>query len=122
MQAVLDYIYEQPEPRRQLMLALHGWLIELPQLRAKISYGVPFYYGNSWVCYINPIKKNNHIELAFTRAHEFNDPTGLLQSNGRKQVKGIELSPTNDLPWEPLDEIMQVALDNDKRPHSKKRK
>jgi len=58
-----DFIYQQEGSRREVMLYLHQLFLDM-NLVAKIRYRVPFYYGKSWICYLNPQKKES-IELAF---------------------------------------------------------
>jgi hypothetical protein len=41
-------------------------------LEDKIRFGIPFYFGRSWICYLNPIK-NHKVELAFVRGNELSN-------------------------------------------------
>ncbi len=79
-------------------------------LSSKLSYQLPFYYGRKWICYLHPIKKEAKIELCFTRAHQFEDPSGLLEGRGRKQIKGLYLESLETIPLAAIDEIIAAAL------------
>lgn len=106
----LDRFFEQlPPPQAALALALHHFLLEMG-LKARWRYGLPFYDGRRWLCYVRPRQLQGDLELCFTRAHQFEDPTGLLCSRGRKQIKGVYLSPGEDLPLESLQAMVAAAL------------
>ncbi len=71
-----------------LMQALHKHIIDLPGITLKERYKLPFYYGRSWICYLNPLKDGS-VELAFTRGIELSNRHGILEAKGRKQIAGI---------------------------------
>ncbi|ALO14085.1 hypothetical protein L21SP5_00406 [Salinivirga cyanobacteriivorans] len=95
------------------MLHLHMWLLQTGFLKPRISYGIPFYYGNRWVCFLNPLKKGG-VELAFTRGNELQDEPGILDNKGRKLVYGVELDSIETIPHEALEEVLFEALDLDR--------
>lgn len=51
-----------------------------------LKYKVPFYYGNNWICYLNPIKKGG-VELSFMKGYLMTNFPSSLKSKGRKMVK-----------------------------------
>ena len=109
MKAVEEYILKRPVIQQELLGFLHQHFESLG-LHSKLSYGIPFYYGKKWICYMNPLKDQKSIELCFPRAHQFADPTGLLQIRGRKQIKGIYLDGEADIPLEEIQKILEAAL------------
>jgi hypothetical protein len=109
MQDVSSYISNAPEPERALLNALNSYLTELPGVFVKMNYGLPFYYRNSWICYIALIK-NGGVELAFTRANELSNEQGILDFKNRKQVAGIVFRELSDLNQKELYVIIQEAL------------
>jgi len=109
MTAVEDYIYSLDDSQRELMLAIHKLLSEELDLTDKLRFKIPFYYRKSWICYLNPIK-NKGIEVAFLRGNELSNSQGLLDSKGRKQVWGIELTKLSEIPFKELNEIIQEAI------------
>ncbi len=121
MSAVVDFIYSQSPKQQEILAVLHDYLLQEKKLTAKLRYGIPFYYQNSWICYMNPLNGDG-IELAFLRANEFEDPTGLLQANGRKQVKGISIYSVDEMPFDSIEEVIDIAikLDKDKKYASKR--
>ncbi|MEM6630016.1 MAG: DUF1801 domain-containing protein [Bacteroidota bacterium] len=122
MSPVEHYIYEQEGIQRDILLFLHQHLLTYPPLTPKIRYKIPFYYGKTWVCYLNPIKKEQ-IELVFVRGNELSNDQRILESRGRKQVKGLICSSVDSIPLEALIETITEALILDKDvPYSLKSK
>ncbi len=91
------------------ILYYHSRFINIPHVRFEIKYRLPFYYGNSWICYFNVIK-NNQLELCFTRGFELSNHQGILEARGRKQIKGLHVLavPSSQTPL--ILEIFQEAL------------
>jgi hypothetical protein len=108
MGTVEDFILDREGDQREIMQFLHNFLTGV-NLRGKISYQIPFYYNRSWVCYLNPVPEGK-VELAFPRGNELSNDQGILMSNGRKQVKGVILEKTSDIPLEKIKEIVNEAI------------
>ena len=106
---VEDYIQSLDGEQGLLMHQLHQMLTIELGLVDKIRYRIPFYYGHSWICYLNPIK-DTQVELAFIRGSELSNSHGLMQSKGRKQVCGIEIASIQDIPKHILIETIQEAI------------
>ncbi|MEN0049842.1 MAG: DUF1801 domain-containing protein [Bacteroidota bacterium] len=104
-----DFIYEYEGQQREILLYLHQLLTMDLGLESKIRYRIPFYYGRSWICYTNPVKKEG-IELVFLRGNELSNEQGLLESKGRKQVLGVTFRKLTDIPEETLFEVLQEAI------------
>lgn len=109
MSAVEDFIYQFEEDQREVMHWLHDLLTSKLDLAEKIRFGIPFYYGKSWICYVNPTKKGS-VELAFVRGNELSNEQGLLDHKGRKQVFGVEFNKVGDIPKDLLNEVLQEAI------------
>ena len=121
MSPVEDFIYQYEGRQREVLLHLHHWFVEELGLDDKIRFKIPFYYGKSWVCYMNPAKEG-HIELAFVRGNELSNSHGILKSNGRKQVRSIDITDVSSIPQPALDETIQEALWLDEnKPYASKR-
>lgn len=116
MRPIEDFIQKRPSEQRALFGFLHEQF-EKAGLSGRLSYGIPFYHGRKWVCYLNP-SHDLGLELAFTRADEFDDPTGLLKARNRKRIKGLMLRPDEDIPWEAIQSILAKAIDLDKKSKS----
>ncbi len=85
MTAVEAFIYKYDDDQREIMLFFHRLLTLELNLTEKIRFKIPFYYGKSWICYLNPIGKDQ-VELAFVRGNELSNQQGILDNKGRKQV------------------------------------
>lgn len=83
-----------------------------PNLRDKISFKIPFFYGKTWICYTNILKKGG-VELAFVRGNELSNAQGVLDFKKRKQVGGITYHSSNEIDYEILAEILNEAIDLD---------
>jgi hypothetical protein len=122
MTEVQDYFYKFEGEQREIFMFLHELLLDEFNLQAKIRYKIPFYFGKTWICYLNPLKKNG-VEFAFVRANELSNEQGLLDFKDRKQVAGIELYTLADVPIDSIKEIINEAILLDEMvPYSIKKK
>ncbi len=122
MDDIITYIEDQPRQQMQIMMLLHSYISSLPNIQAKIRYKIPFYFQNSWICYLNPVKGGD-VELAFLRGRELVDEGGLLSANGRKMVKGVTYQNVEDVSFESLEPVLLEALILDENvPYSVKKK
>ena len=122
MTAVEDFIYQFDGNQREVLLYFHQLLTTDLNLTEKIRYKIPFYYGKSWICYLNPTK-DGKIEYAFTRGNELSNAQGLLENKGRKQVYSVTFEKVSDIPQSIISEIIQEAILLDETtPYQSKRK
>jgi len=102
------YIDELEGEQKLIASTLHDLILTFPEVITRIRYKIPFYYRKSWICYINPIKKNG-IELCFLRANELSNESGILDFKKRKQVAGISMYDHDNLPVENIIEVFNEA-------------
>lgn len=112
MTEVEGFIYQYEDNQREVLLYFHHLFTHELGLAEKIRFKIPFYYGKSWICYLNPTK-DQKVELAFVRGNELSNQQGLLENNGRKQVYGIMIENLNEIPKD-LNEVIQEAILLDK--------
>jgi len=114
----LDYLLEEVEifieelgnqNQREIMLHLHEFILMFANMEPKIRFKIPFYYLNSWICYLNPIKPDK-VELAFVRANELSSATMILDFKKRKQIAGLTIESLHNLPKTELALIFQEAI------------
>lgn len=114
MEAIYDFINQYEGEQQAILKYFHHYLYKQTGLILKIRYKIPFYFNRSWICYLNPIRKTattlDGIELAFTRGNELSNTQDLLQSNGRKQIKGITFNKIKEIPTKAIEEIIQEAI------------
>lgn len=109
MNTVVDFILKHQGFQKEVLMYCHELIAALPGIEPKIKFGIPFYYRNSWICYLNPIKDTG-VELAFTRGKELSNVQGILDFKGRKQICGITFSHLDDIDKTALKEILQEAI------------
>ncbi len=109
MSDVEDFILQFSGNQQAILEYFHQLFTNELQLTDKLRYKIPFYYGKSWICYLNP-KKGEKIELAFLRGNELSNVQGLLSNKGRKMVSGIEFTSVAEIPTDAINEIIQEAI------------
>jgi hypothetical protein len=105
-----DFLERISDNQKSLYLFWHQQFLEYPGVVSKIRYRIPFYYYRSWLCYINPQKANDGIELVFIQGNMMQDDSGCLQSRGRKMVAGIMLSSLDEDLTETIHELFAQAI------------
>jgi len=122
MTEVENLIYEFENPQREIMLFFHKLLTDEYLLTNKITFKNPCYYKNSWICYLKPLK-DGKVELAFMRGNELSNNQGILENNGRKQLRSIEFTSIKEIPIVFIKEILNEAILLDEtKPYESKRK
>ena len=109
MQTVTDFIETKEGNQKEILEFFHEMFLINLGLQAKIRYKIPFYYGKSWICYLNPVK-GDKIELALLRGNELSNRQGILDFRNRKQVSGIIIETLKDCPIDLINEILQEAI------------
>lgn len=105
-----------------MMLFFHQLFTAEFLLTDKITFGNPCYYKKSWICYLKPLKKGK-VELAFMRGNELSNSQGILKSNGRKQLRSIEISDFKEIQLDLIKEVLNEAIFLDEtKPYESKRK
>jgi len=106
---VEDYIYQLEGQQREIMLFFHELLTIDYGLQAKIRYKIPFYFGNSWIVYLNNTK-NNKVDFAIVRGKEISNSAGLLESRDRKMIRSVEFASVKEIPQDLVREIIEEAI------------
>ena len=109
MSNIQDFIFNHENHQRAILLYLHNLLTDPMNLTAKIRYKIPFYYGKTWICYLNPIK-STAVELALIRGSELSNEQGILEHKGRKQVWGITYTNVSEISIGVLSEVLYEAI------------
>lgn len=111
---VSEFIFSYEGNQKEILLYFHDLFTQELKLGSKIRYRIPFYDGESWICYINP-KRGGAVELCFLKGKELSNKSGLLQSKDRKQIAGISFYKLDDIPFEALLETLHEAIALDKK-------
>ncbi|MGB1247892.1 MAG: DUF1801 domain-containing protein [Chitinophagales bacterium] len=121
--SVTAFIDNLSDEQQKMVRFFDEWFVDDLKLTSKIRYKIPFYYLNSWICYINPVKENK-IELAFLRGNELSNHQKILDFRDRKQVAGIVYENVKEIDKKIINEVIQEAiwLDQTKKYASKRKK
>ncbi|CAZ96867.1 DUF1801 domain-containing protein [Zobellia galactanivorans] len=104
-----NYILDQPEPFRGILLHLQS-VIErtVPDVDLKFKYKIPFYYINgSPFCYLNQSK--NYIDLGFWKAAHLTVHQELMITEGRKVMKSLRYTSLESVNDSVLTEVLKEA-------------
>lgn len=101
------FIDSHEPPLNEIMIILRSWIHDLgPHVQEKISYRIPFFYFYGPLCYLSP--KRDGLELAFTKGSQLEDKSGILRSEGRKQVQSCVFHSVAEL--EEYEETVRLLL------------
>jgi hypothetical protein len=106
---LVEFFEQQTGKRASIYHLLHQWFTEDLDLQSKMRYKIPFYFGKSWICYVNPIKGDG-VELAFLKGRQLSEKHAVLDRRERKMVAGIYIYDIDEVPWDELEAVMEDAL------------
>lgn len=109
MQEPEAYIQLLPQRQRRIMEAIYEQLMLQPGVTCKMRFKIPFFYRNSWICYMNP-QRSGGVELVFLKGRQLADPSGILDDKGRKMVSGVVLENAGNIWSDAMLELLQEAL------------
>ncbi|MDO6598277.1 DUF1801 domain-containing protein [Oceanihabitans sp. 2_MG-2023] len=103
-----DYIVNQPEPYRAILMHLQA-VIEhtLPEAELKYKWRIPCYYINKKpICYLNATHKKAFVDVGFWHsAHISKKYVDYLVSENRKLVKSLRYTALEE-----VDDAIFVAI------------
>jgi len=107
---------------KDLCDTLKQTIMEYPNTVIKKKFNLPFFYGNTWVCYLNLVKKkgsvDKEIELCFVRGRELPSKE-LLNFKERVMIGGLSYSTINAIDWGILKLLLEEAIHLDQeRPYT----
>ena len=106
-----EYILNQPEPYRSIILHLR-MVIEriLPDAELKYKWNIPcFYIGTSPICYINASHKKQFVDLGFWNSAHLTRHLDVLVSEKRKVVRSLRYASLDDVNDLILADVLQDA-------------
>ncbi|HRO42340.1 MAG TPA: DUF1801 domain-containing protein [Flavipsychrobacter sp.] len=125
MDTVEKVIYRLPDKQfkfvahiRELILTAH------PEITEKISFNTPFFYCNSWLCYLDLMKQNTLLEIAFINGHQLSDKHKKLVARNRKMVRSLVYETVADFDENIFRETLEeaITINLSKKKISKKQK
>lgn len=106
-----EYILNQPEPYRGILLYLQS-VIEgsIPGVELKYKYKIPFYYINGRpYCYLNQSK--DYVDLGFWNAAHLTIHVNQMTTQGRKMMKSLRYKSLEEIDSTVLMEVLQNAYE-----------
>ena len=105
-----NYILNQPEPYRSIMLYIRSVILKtLPNVVEKYNYGIPFYHHNKkLMCYFNILKGTNFVDVAFVQGSILHEQFPELKDyNNRKFVRSLQYNSLEN-----IDELLLISVIN----------
>lgn len=111
----LESLIEYRPEFEEHILAIHDYMLE-QGLEYKVRFRLPFYYGGSWLAYINipkPKRKKDPflLELCFINGILLPSGPRLLDFKGRAQIGGLSYSADDELDWDKIGLLLGEALE-----------
>tara|TARA_R110002074_G_scaffold393815_1_gene580702 strand:- start:3063 stop:3443 length:381 start_codon:yes stop_codon:yes gene_type:complete len=106
-----NYILNQPEPYRSILLHLQ-MMIEstLPEVELKYKWNIPcFYIGKSPICYLNASHKKQFVDIAFWNSAHLTKHLTVLISEKRKVVRSLRYFTLEDIDNAILTDVLKDA-------------
>lgn len=106
-----DYIVNQPEPFRSILMHLQ-LVIEtmLPEVQLTYKWNIPcFYCGKSPICYMNVSQKKGFVDLGFWNSNHLTKHLNHLVSEKRKVVKSLRYTSLEEIDDQILTAVLKDA-------------
>lgn len=101
-----SYILEIEQPKKAMLQKLHSIILSCaPQMEAKLTYHIPFYYYYGRLCYLN--LKEDGVDLGFCRGALLSDHHLL----GRKELKEVRIIHYNNLQEINVVELLPIIFE-----------
>jgi len=106
-----DYILNQPEPYRSILLHLQVIIKHtIPSLELKCKYRIPFYYiNNKPFCYLNASHKKQFVDLGFWKGNKIQIHQEHLITENRKMMVSLRYKALEDINDMILREVLLKA-------------
>ncbi|KQC31353.1 DUF1801 domain-containing protein [Flagellimonas eckloniae] len=107
-----NYILNQPEPFRSILLHLQVVITaSIPSVEMKYKWRIPcFYVGKSPICYLNVSQKKGYVDIAFWNSAHLTKHLDKMISEKRKVVKSLRYSTLEEIEDQILVDVLQEAF------------
>lgn len=111
MKEIDQFYHKTEEPNKSCFIALRKLILEQdPLLTETIKYGMPcFCYKKKICCYLWKDKKTHWPYILFVEGKLLNEKE--LEKGNRSKMKTFSVNPSEDLPLETIERLLQCALD-----------
>lgn len=104
-----DFLSKLPEDNLvEVCQQISTKILEYPNIEIKKKFKLPFFYGNTWICYFNFLK-TQEIEFLFVRAREFPSKE-LLDFKDRVMIGGLSYKSVADIDFGILNLLLEEAI------------
>lgn len=106
-----DYILNQPEPYRGILLHLKSIVeIVIPEVELKYKWKIPcFYVDKSPICYLNVAAKKNYVDVGFWNSAHLTKHLDKMVAENRKVVKSLRYKTLAEIDDAILTAVLQDA-------------
>ena len=106
-----EWYLQHEEPNRSCFLAMREIVRQVDdEISEVIKYGCPcFVYRGRAFCYLWKDKKTNEPYFLLVEGKRLSHP--MLESGDRKRMKILRVSPTEDLPINVINAVLEEALE-----------
>ncbi len=106
-----NYILDQPEPFRSILLHLQLVIEQsVPDVELKYKWRIPCYYcGKSPICYLNVSLKKGFVDVGFWNSAFLTKHLDKMVTEKRKVVKSLRYSTLEEINDEVLIAVLQDA-------------
>lgn len=114
----LDFL---PDGERKVIHFLRQLILDnIPMVRERLAYNVPFYYQYSRICFLWPAAipwgrvKASGVKLGFVNGHLIRDDLNYLEKGNRRQVRSKTFYTTGEIDPDLLKAFLFEAVEIDK--------
>lgn len=128
MNTVEEYIYNLPDNEQKIISFLRSIILETsPKFTEKLSYGVPYFYIHSRICFTWPASSPlaTHIEgvvLGLCRGKDLSNAQGILDMGNRREVAQVIFTSVSQITEETIREIIFEAIEIDEMVYNQRKK
>jgi hypothetical protein len=110
MKALDEYYEKQPEPNGSCLLTLRKIILSYDaQIRETWKYQTPFFlFDGKMLCYLSVDRSTRVPYVGLVEGRYLDHPC--LESGGRKQIKVLAVNPTEDIPIDTMQEVLEQAV------------
>lgn len=122
-----DFYFNLTENEKRVVSLLRNIVLSTaPDFEEKISYGVPYYFRRTRVCFIWPASVKSGppsgVQLGFCKGYLLSNEQRLLESGGRKEVYTLTFHAVKEIQPALIKEIVHEAIILDEETAKVKRK
>jgi hypothetical protein len=112
MKPAEEYILNQPEPYRSILLHVQAVVeLSVPDIKLLYKFKIPFfYYKNKPFIYLNASHKKQYVDVAFMKGYDLTLHQDQLKGEGRTLVKSLRYKSLEEIDNDVLVELIQAQV------------